>query len=148
MAQNYKISDTDDLFYNLPYKIQNNFFTLLQINQVLSQLVPEHLIEYCHFGAIDNDKNHIILFILNNELHHILKNYSEHILQGLQKHGFMFDGLIIKVKQYIPTNITLNTKHNDIFNNTNNIKQTAQHQFKINNQNERTILLEYMASLL
>lgn len=83
---------------NLEY-IKDSYNILKQLNLVLQKSIPEHMKDICHFGAIDNEKNIIILFVDNQQIFHYLRTISEHILQNLNKNDFFFDGILIKIKQ-------------------------------------------------
>jgi hypothetical protein len=72
---------------------------LEQLNSILKSSIPEYMANICHFGAIDNDKNIIVLFVDNQQIFHYIRSISEHILQNLTKNGFYYDGLLIKIKQ-------------------------------------------------
>ena len=86
--------NSNDLLY-----IKDYCNLLEQLNNVLKKSIPEYMCNICHFGAIDNDKNIIILFVENQQIFHYIRTISEHILQNLSKNGFYYDGLLIKVKQ-------------------------------------------------
>ena len=80
--------------------VKNTCEYLDQLNQILHQSIPEHYQEMCHFGAVDTENNVAILFISEQQVFHILRTMSEHILRALNQQSFNFEGILFKVKNY------------------------------------------------
>ena len=74
-----------------------------QLNQVLRQSIPEQYATFCHFGAIDEDRNIAILFISEQKIFHILRTMSEHILRQLSNNNLNFDAILFKHSKNKPS---------------------------------------------
>jgi hypothetical protein len=78
--------------------IKNYCNLLEQLNIVLHDSIPDYMSPICHFGAIDDDKNILILFVDNQQIFYYIRNISQDILYNLNKKGFFYDGILIKIK--------------------------------------------------
>lgn len=100
MSKKIIVTKIPEIYYqskNLEY-IKDYCNLLEKLNLILQQSIPEHMKDICHFGAIDYEKNILVLFINNQQIFHYLRTISEHILQNLNKNNFFFDGILIKIK--------------------------------------------------
>ncbi len=90
-------------FLNIYHKAQNltgikdKLDQLDQVNRALLNLLPEELQSECHAGAIDYDKNILVIFTNGQQALFLLNNLSQHILNGLAKYSFYFDAVLFKV---------------------------------------------------
>lgn len=92
---------------------QNNLFRKLdELNNLLKDVLPEHLLCSSHVGAIDIKKSVIVLFVNSSEVLHLVKFHSDNILNHFQQHNYNFDNLLIKVSQRQNSSIH-NNNHND-----------------------------------
>lgn len=102
----YKISRIQEICDRLP--ISNNlkdiFNQLNTLNIILAKTLPEHLVKFCRIGAIDQEQNCVILFITDQQAYHILRNFSEHIIQSFYNHGFHFNSILTKIAK--PTSLS------------------------------------------
>lgn len=80
--------------------IQNTWEYLDELNQILITCIPPQYTKLCHFGAVDNDRNIAILFVKDQQVFHILRTMSEHILRTLATHNFSFNGILYQLKKY------------------------------------------------
>lgn len=99
---------------NLPWlnKLTINIQKLDQLNLILSDNLDPKFIPYCHVGAIDENKNQLIVYAENNHILHILENLSNHILRVMYEHNFSFDSILIKTKiQQYKNNTTIKYKN-------------------------------------
>lgn len=80
--------------------IKNTCEYLDKINTILNKYIPEKYVSFCHFGAIDEEKDIAILFINEQAIFHILRTMSEHILRSLSSNGFYFNGILFKIKKH------------------------------------------------
>ncbi len=71
-----------------------------EINHALYECIPEEYAQFCHFGSIDYNKNIIVLFILEQQIFHIMRSMNDHILQHLARHNFNFDAILFKIKYH------------------------------------------------
>jgi hypothetical protein len=81
-------------------QFNSTYQTLEELNQILKLYLPEHLVKFCHIGAIDIDKNWVVLFVSEQQAYHTIHNMAHPILQHLSKHNHSFDSILIKVRQY------------------------------------------------
>src|SRR3990167_3708086 len=81
-------------------QLKSNFLKLDQLNQILANILPANLVGTCHVGAIDEEKNIVVLFISNQQSFHLLRNLNNHILQAFTEKHFAFDKILMKVGQY------------------------------------------------
>ena len=81
-------------------QFNSTYETLEELNQLLKSYLPPHLAKHCHIGAIDSDKNWVVLFVSEQQAYHTLHNMAHPILQYLAKHNHDFDSILIKVRQY------------------------------------------------
>lgn len=91
------------LIYNASNKLSSlkNIFQLLdELNFILKQTIPQNLASICHIGAVDKNKNLVVLYVDEQEAIHILKNMCDHILQSFVAKGFSFDGVLIKTRPH------------------------------------------------
>ena len=90
-------------FLNIYHKAQNlteikdKLDQLDQLNRALVNLLPDELQNECHAGAIDYDKNILVIFTNGQQALFLLNNLSQHILNGLAKYSFYFDAVLFKV---------------------------------------------------
>jgi hypothetical protein len=75
-----------------------------ELNAILHKFLPEHLLDHCHVGAIDRDKNLVIVYIANSSLRHIIENMANPILEEFNNHHFSFAGLITRIRLLVNTN--------------------------------------------
>ena len=101
MASRYarNINTFGNLTGNLK-QFNSTYETLEELNQLLKLYLPPHLAKFCHIGAIDLDKNWVVLFASEQQAYHTLHNMAHPILQYLAKHNYNFDSILIKVRQY------------------------------------------------
>ncbi len=72
---------------------------LSELNKLLPSMLPnECYINLCHFGAINYDTKTIVLFVNNQQIFHIIRNLSNHILKRLNDNHHEFDRILIKNK--------------------------------------------------
>lgn len=98
-----KIFNDINLIYDSSNKLSplKNMFQLLdELNFILKQAIPQNLAKICHVGAVDKNKNLVVLYVDEQEAIHILKNMCDHILQSLVAKGFSFDGVLIKTRPH------------------------------------------------
>jgi hypothetical protein len=97
--KHYKISRIQDICERLPslHNLSDTFNKLNELNLILAQILPEHLVKFCRIGSFDYDRNCPILFVTDQQAYHILRNFSEHIIQSFYNKGFHFDSIITKV---------------------------------------------------
>ena len=115
-------------FTNIPaiYNKANSFASIKstceyldQLNNELRKSIPEQYIKFCHFGAIDEERNIAILFISEQKIFHILRTMSEHILRQLTNNNLNFNAILFKLskkKPQVDTSIrykTLNQRDKD-----------------------------------
>lgn len=91
----YIYEDMSELNY-----LRANCDKLDQLNKILQEIIPKHLVKHCHFGAIDIDKNILVLFISTQEAFIVLRHFSGVILDKLSENGYLFDGLLTKIANY------------------------------------------------
>mgnify|MGYP000019247650 CR=1 FL=1 len=101
------INDIQNIYQNSRQfnTLQDKFYLLDQLNNILKEVLPIELSRYCHIGAVDETKNLLILFITNSTSANLIKSLGNKILQTYTNHGFMFDGII--------TRITIKTEANN-----------------------------------
>ena len=97
--KNYKISPIQDICDNMT--TQNNLGNLFNqintLNDILTKTLPLNLLPFCRIGSIDQNKNQVILFVTDQQAYHILRSFSEHIIQAFYNNGFHFNSIITKV---------------------------------------------------
>lgn len=77
-------------------KFNQTFRILGKLNQILEQILPAHLKTNCHIGAIDERENIVVLYVTNQQLFHIIRNFSNTILSEFANNNFHFDKLLIR----------------------------------------------------
>ncbi|MFN8770435.1 MAG: hypothetical protein ACK5Z5_10385 [Neisseriaceae bacterium] len=100
--RNKKFNDIPNIYKDakLLSSIRNTCDYLDELNSILDKCIPTEYTNLCHFGAIDENKNIIILFIKDQLIFHRMRTMSENILRALEQNNFNFDGILFKVKQY------------------------------------------------
>lgn len=89
---------------NLSEKLDNigelnkTFGILNKLNQLLEKILPPNLSSNCHIGAIDQAENIAVLYITQQQLFHVIRNFSNNILQEFANNNFHFDKLLIRNK--------------------------------------------------
>ena len=89
---------------NLGEKLDNigglnkTFRILNKLNQILEKILPPNLSGNCHIGAIDQAENIDVLYITQQQLFHVIRNFSNNILQEFANNNFHFDKLLIRNK--------------------------------------------------
>jgi len=79
----------------------NSIFNIIdELNQILETLLPKNLCKYCHVGAIDPDKELIVLFVSEQQVYYTIHNLANQILQHFASHNFHFNSILIKTRQY------------------------------------------------
>ena len=81
---------------NLP-DVKNKLEQLEQLNNALIHLLSNELQGKCHVGAIDSDKNIVVIFAHQQQALFLLNNLSQHILTGFTRYDFYFDAVLFKV---------------------------------------------------
>ncbi|MCE3269363.1 MAG: hypothetical protein K0R49_1617 [Burkholderiales bacterium] len=84
--------------------LSQKFSKLDELNQILHKILPEHLINHCHIGAVDNDKNLVILYLDNSTLKHIFTGMANQILESFNNHHYSFAGIITRIRLQTTTN--------------------------------------------
>jgi hypothetical protein len=74
------------------------------LNKILHKSLPEHLTNHCHVGAIDAQKNLVIIYIANSSLRHIIENMANTILESFNNHHFSFAGLVTRIRPQTASN--------------------------------------------
>lgn len=90
------------------------FSQIDELNQLLKEILPNHLICSSHIGAIDYRKNTVVLFVNSSEVLHLIKFHSNSILDYFQKHHYNFNNLLIKISSQQINNSTKSTKPNKL----------------------------------
>ena len=77
--------------------IKDRLEQLEQLNHVVLNLLPDTLRNECHVGAVDSDKNIVVIFAHQQQALFLLNNLSQHILNGLARYNFYFDAVLFRV---------------------------------------------------
>ena len=150
--KSYKISNIQDICKNSPSinNLNDTFEQINHLNAILTHTLPEHLLQFCRIGSIDYDKNHVILFITDQQAYHILRNFSEHIIQSFYSKGFHFDAIITKVANPKPINSIIKSQHNvklKNYNNNNNSINGITDKANINHTKRKDALIRLAIAL-
>ena len=86
----------DQIYQTRPIDFKQTFNNLNILNQILSAKLPDNLIPLCHVGAFD--KTTVVIFVTNQQALHILKGFSNQLLQAFYTANFAFDNLLLKVR--------------------------------------------------
>ncbi|HLX54112.1 MAG TPA: hypothetical protein VKR58_09225 [Aquella sp.] len=78
--------------------LSQTFSTLDELNTILHKALPEHLIDHCHVGAIDIQKNLVIVYLANSSLRHVIENMANPILESFNNYHFSFAGLVTRIR--------------------------------------------------
>lgn len=81
-------------------KVGDILAILDELNKILIPILPKHIAKLCHIGAIDTKKNLVVVFVHDQQVHHLVYNMAQAILQELNKHHFKFSSIIVKVGHY------------------------------------------------
>lgn len=79
-------------------ELNKTFRILNKLNQILEKTLPPNLSCNCHIGAIDRAENIAVLYITQQQLFHVIRNFSNKILQEFTNNNFHFDKLLIRNK--------------------------------------------------
>lgn len=82
------------------------FAMLDELNRILHKFLPEYLTQYCHIGALDYEKNLIILYLNDSNIRHIIESMANLILANFNSHHFTFAGLITRIRPVVTTGNT------------------------------------------
>jgi hypothetical protein len=80
------------------------FSILDELNKILHKFLPAHLAKHCHIGAIDSEKNLVILYLGDSALGHIINGMASPILENFNNHHFSFAGLVTRIRPQATTN--------------------------------------------
>jgi len=81
-------------------KVGDLLALLGELNKVVQPILPKHIVKFCHIGAVDLPKNLVVVFVHDQQVHHLVYNMAQTILQELNKHHFKFDSILVKVGHY------------------------------------------------
>lgn len=98
-AKKYKILPIQDICDNISThnNLDDIFNQINKLNEILNKMLPLNLLPFCRIGSVDQNKNQVILFVTDQEAYHVLRNFSEHIIQAFYNNGFHFNSIITKV---------------------------------------------------
>jgi len=80
--------------------LRRTFAQLEVLNQILRKVLPANLTTTCHVGAIDYQKNTVVIFVSNQMAMHLLRNFTNDILQAFTNAHFAFDKILMRVGIY------------------------------------------------
>ena len=63
--------------------LNRTFNDLDNLNKILYSVLPGHLQNTCHIGAIDTDAETVVLFVSNQQSFHLVRNFNEAIFLSL-----------------------------------------------------------------
>ncbi|MCC2624637.1 MAG: hypothetical protein K0R14_510 [Burkholderiales bacterium] len=69
-----------------------------ELNRILHSFLPGHLVDHCHVGAINSEKNLVIIYLANSSVRHIIENMANPILENFNNHHFSFAGLVTRIR--------------------------------------------------
>lgn len=78
--------------------LSETFSILDELNKILHRFLPKHLVKYCHIGAVDVDKNLVVLYLSDSTLKHIIEGMASAILDNFNNHHFSFSGLVTRIR--------------------------------------------------
>lgn len=93
-----KFSDIKEIYQNTSqFNGFRTIFTHLEnLNHVLSDNLPPHLIPLCHVGAFDTHT--VVIYVNNQQLLHIIQGMSNILLRAFYLADYSFDNLLFKVR--------------------------------------------------
>jgi hypothetical protein len=93
--------------------LAQKFAILDELNLILNKFLPPHLAPHCHIGAIDTEKNLVILYIDEPSIGHIIYSMVNPILEFFNQHHFSFAGVLTRLRQQTQNNSTQNPNNAD-----------------------------------
>ncbi len=72
------------------------FEQLFCFNDILQECINEELVPFCYIGAFNKEDNQIIIYVKDNQVHHIIRSLSQHILNHFYNKGYQFDSVLVK----------------------------------------------------
>jgi predicted double-glycine peptidase len=96
----YKNKRIDSVLENAPSlrNVSQTFAILDELNRILHKFLPPHIAKNCHIGAIDTQKNLIILYLTDPAIGHIISSMANLILENFNNHHFSFAGIVNRVR--------------------------------------------------
>lgn len=82
--------------------LNKTFKNLDDLNKILREVLPHHLHNACHIGAIDTNAETVVLFVSNQQSFHLVRNFNEAILNALIKSNFNFQKILVRVSVHHP----------------------------------------------
>ena len=93
-----KVSQFSEIKISTQLKDLNKSFKILDtLNNILKQIIPPYLHNSCHIGAIDDEV--VVLFVSNQAAYHLLRNFSDIILNKFSNNNFDFKKILIKLAE-------------------------------------------------
>lgn len=103
--------DTDITFVSLftqstgLSKLKQIFAMLDELNDLLPGCLAANFLDYCHVGAIDEGRNLVVIFVMDQSIYHLITAQANNILYHFSCNNFYFSSILIKVTPYNSNNI-------------------------------------------
>ncbi|MBP9743432.1 MAG: hypothetical protein KBD37_08740 [Burkholderiales bacterium] len=96
--KNNKFSDIREIYQNTTQfnGFKTIFAHLENLNSILRDNLPPHLIPLCHVGAFDS--NTVVIYVNTQQLLHIIQGMSNILLRAFYLADYSFDNLLFKVR--------------------------------------------------
>lgn len=97
---NRKFLDIDQIYQNTNQlkDFKSIFAHLEKLNKILRDNLPDNLRNLCHVGAYDNDKSIVVVYVESQQALHILKGFSDKLLQHFYMENYSFNNILLKVR--------------------------------------------------